>query len=191
MRGWRQLEPMNAMRRLAAARPLILLLLMTGVSASCSSKVSPNTYLARQNAGDEAFKKGDYSEAEKQYKANLEDAENYGPQDQIPAAFHYLADVYIAQQRGADVEKAYQQEVSSAEKIWGEGRPETLHALTDLALFYVEQNRLADAEKYNRKALAIGEKGVGKEYESAVELARTIDGVIQDNTTSKPVNDKE
>jgi tetratricopeptide (TPR) repeat protein len=179
------------MWRLTEFGPVTLLLLMMAVFAACSSKVSTNTYLARQNAGDEAFKKGNYSEAEKQYKANLEDAENYGPQDQIPTAFHYLADVYIAQQRYAEVEKAYQQEVSSAEKVWGEGSPETLHALTDIALFYVEQNRSADAEKYNRRALAIGEKGVGKDYESSVELAKTIDGIIQDNTNSKPVNDKE
>lgn len=169
----------NVMWRLSYPKPVILLLLSVAVSASCSSKVSPSTYRARQNFGDEAYKKGNYAEAERQYRANLEDAQSYGPQEQIPTAFHYLANVYNARQQFAEAEQAYQQEIAAAEKIWGEGRPGTLHALTDIALFYLDQNRLADAEKFNRKALAIGEKGVGRDYESAVELAKTIDGMIQ------------
>jgi tetratricopeptide (TPR) repeat protein len=174
------------MRRLPNAELVIFLLLIAVATVSCSSKVDTSTYRARQYAGDEAFKKGDYSEAEKQFKANLEDAVSYGPQDQIPTAFHYLASVYIAQKRDAEAERAYQQELASAEKIWGQGKAETLHALTDIALFYLDQNRLADAEKYNGKALAIGEKGVGKDYEATVELAKSIDGMIQMTRTQTP-----
>ncbi len=160
-------------------RPFTALLLAGLASAACSKKVSTGTYQARQDAGDVAYTKADYAEAEKQYRANLEDAENYGPPEQIPTALHYLANVYNAQRRYAEAEKLYRQEVARAEELWGEGDPRTLRALTDVGLFYVDQGRLADAAAYNDKALAIVKRGVGPDYEGEANLAQAIDSMIQ------------
>ncbi len=49
--------------------------------ASCFSRVRTLVLLDEANAGDAAFVKHDYAEAEKHYKAELAEAETNGPEN--------------------------------------------------------------------------------------------------------------
>ncbi len=68
------------------------------------------TWEALNAAGTEAYERGDYAEAEKQFGAALEEAEGFGPRDlRLATTLYNLAELYGAQVRHVEAEPLYKQ----------------------------------------------------------------------------------
>jgi tetratricopeptide (TPR) repeat protein len=129
---------------------------------SCLPRINLEKYKEHVTAGNKSYEQGNYNEAEEYYQAALKEAEKNGSENEyVGYALFNLGRVYEAQGKYPKAEVAYRQRLAIAEHIWDSGHPKTLSALNRLADFYVMQGKLAEAESYNRKALAIVEKGVG------------------------------
>lgn len=155
----------------------IIILLLAGLAcfAACSSHANTAVLLDHQNAGDAASVKGNYAEAEQQYRAALAEAEKSGTETElVKTALHYLGSNLEAQKRYAEAETVYQREFAVAKKVHGEGNPDLLYPLSDLTLFYINQERFAEAEKYNQIALSITAKMPKGERKEAAELAEYL-----------------
>jgi len=153
------------------------ILLLAGVAcfAACSSGTNPAVFLDHQNAGDAASSKGNYFEAEQQYRAALAEAEKSGAETEwVKKALHSLGSNLESQKRYAEAETDYQREFAVAKKVHGEGSPDLLLALSDLTMLYINQERFAEAEKYNQIALSIVAKLPEGERKESAQLAEYL-----------------
>jgi tetratricopeptide (TPR) repeat protein len=125
--------------------------------------------LDEANAGDAAFVKHYYAEAEKHYKAELAEAERNGPENPlVQIALDHLGTNYMAWGRYGEAEAAYLRRITVAEKVYAKRPEEILPSLIDIAWLYLKQGRVPDAETYNRRALAIIAKLEPGEHRAAV-----------------------
>lgn len=132
----------------------------------CSSRPSTITFLDCQNNGDSAFRRGDYVEAEHQYRASLAIAENDGKENPLVLiALRSLGTNYMAWKKYAEAETIYKREIAVGEKLYGGSSPNMLTPLTDITWLYLQQGRFSDAEGYNNSALAIINKLSAAEHE--------------------------
>ncbi len=116
-------------------------------------------------AGIEAYQRGDYAEAEKQWSAALKEAEGFGPQDpRLATSLNDLAGLYHDQGRYAEAEPLYKRSQAIWEKTLGPDHPDVAASLNNLALLYYNQGRYAEAEPLNKRALAIVEKALGPDH---------------------------
>ncbi len=71
-------------------------------------------------AGVEAYQQGRYGEAEKRWLAALEEAENFGPDDErLATSLNNLASLYKTQGKYAEAEPLYQRSLAIWEKFSG------------------------------------------------------------------------
>ncbi len=116
-------------------------------------------------AGIEAYQRGDYAEAEKQFRAALNEAEGFGPQDpRLARSLNNLAELYRVQGRYAEAEPLHKRALAIREKALGPEHPDVAQSLNNLALLYPAQGKYAEAEPLHKRALAIWEKALGPEH---------------------------
>jgi tetratricopeptide (TPR) repeat protein len=145
------------------------------IVATCSSKSRTVRYLDHQNAGDAAFIRDDYLEAEKQYKAALAVAEEDGPDNYlVQTASHYIGINYLAQKKYPESEIAYQRQLKVAEKLYGAESPELLSPLDDITALYINWKRFDDAQRHNERALSIAARISNGEQKEAIVLAQSL-----------------
>ncbi len=102
------------------------------------------TYMA---AGNKAYQQGNYAEAEKQFAAALEEAEQFAPEDpRLATSLNNLAALY-AQGRYAEVEPLYKRALAISEKALGPEHPGVATSLNNLAGLYHAQGKYAEAER--------------------------------------------
>lgn len=137
---------------------LTVMLLATHASAQ-------NTLWEKYNdAGKNAFQQGRYAETEKQFKAALKEAEQFGSEDpRLAATLNNLADVYRAQGKYALAEPLYQRALAIFEKAPGPEDSIVAVSLNRLAGLYHAQGKYTQAEPLYQRALAINEKLLGPE----------------------------
>ena len=145
-------------------------LLLAGVL--CLAFSSPTTYAQdttkweKSNAaGMEAYQEGRYAETEKRWLAALEEAENFGPDDErLATSLNNLATVYLSQGKYAEAESLFQRWLTISEKALGPEHPEMARGLNNLAELYKTQGKYAQAEPLYQRSLAIWEKALGPEH---------------------------
>ena len=116
-------------------------------------------------AGLEAFQKARYAEAEKRWLAALEEAKNFGPDDQrLALSYNNLAELYRVQGNYAQAELLYKRSLAIREKILGLRHPDVAQSLNSLAELYGTQGNHAEAEPLHKRSLAILEKALGPEH---------------------------
>ena len=102
------------MTRNRANRLLIgLLFLAFLLPAACQS----NSWKSNNAAGSKALQQGRYADAEKLFLAALEEAKEFGPQDQrLATSLNNLASVYQAQGKYAEAEPLFKRALAIWEK---------------------------------------------------------------------------
>ncbi len=109
-------------------------------------------------AGHEAYERGDYAEAERQWTVALELAQDFEPQDgRRDGSRNDLAMLYRAQARYAEAEALYKRSLTIWEKALGPEDPTVAQRLNKLAELYGDQGKYAEAEQLVTRALRIDE----------------------------------
>ena len=113
-------------------------------------------------AGLTAYIEKNYSEAEKQFKAALTEAEQLSPDDwRLIQTLSNLAEVYRFQSKYSQATRYFQRLVEIDEKKFGREHPNVAAHLNNLAGNYRAQGMLAEAEPLYKRALDIWEKNLG------------------------------
>src|SRR2546427_9255400 len=106
---------------------------------------SSEAFEAAMAAGREAGRKGRFEVAEEQYRAALQAAEAFGPEDpRRVASLLELGRAYGAERRFAEAELLFQQALRIQEAAVGPDHPELARLLEEVAWFYSRQGRVAE-----------------------------------------------
>ncbi len=98
-------------------------------------------------AGQEAYQRADYAEADKQFMAALKQAEGFGPQDpRLATSLNGLAALYRSLGRYAEAEPLHKRALAIGEKALGPNHADVAQSLNDLAVLYARQGKSAEAE---------------------------------------------
>ena len=129
---------MNLQKRFLLAGVFSVLVLTLACSRS-------NNWENYNLAGRDAYKRGDFAEAEKQWLAARASAEKLGSQDaRLAATLSNLAEVYRAQGKYSESEELNRRALAIWEKDLGKPEdPGVAQALNSLALTYGAQGRHA------------------------------------------------
>ncbi len=113
-------------------------------------------------AGLTAHQKKDFPQAEKHFKAALNEAETFSPDDwRLTLTLGNLAENYRLQARYAEAEPYFKRALEIDEQVYGPDHPNVAAHLNNLAHNYHVQDRLAEAEPLYKRALDIWEKILG------------------------------
>ena len=111
------------------------------------------------NAGIEAYERGNYAEAEKQWLASLKEAETIGPEDpRLAFSLNNLANLYNDQGKYAEAEPLYQRALVIREKALGPGHSAVATSLENYADLLREMGRDDEAAEMETRAQAIRAK---------------------------------
>ncbi len=150
------------MTRIKATWWVGLFWLILGTAARVSQAATWETHDA---AGQEAYQRGDYAEAEKQLTAAVKEAEEFArPDPRLARSLNNLALLYQAQGRHAEAEPLHKRALAIREKVLGSEHPDVAESYNNLAQLYQAQGRFAEAEPFHRRALAIWERALGPEH---------------------------
>ena len=139
---------------------------------ACAQPGRWETFVA---AGDEAYQRGDYAEAEKSWLAALKEAQNFRPEDpRLGASLNDLAMLYATQGKYAEAEPLYNRALAIAEEALGPEDPAVAACLGNLAGLYRTQGKYAEAEPLSNRALAIVEKARGPEHPDVAESLNNL-----------------
>ena len=129
------------------------------------------------NAANNAYKKGAYDYAERMFRAALNEAEDFGPDDpRLAKNMNNLALVYYAQGKYAEAELLFERSLALWKKVMGRDHPDVATSLNNLAGLYDAQGKYAEAVPLHKLSLAMREKLFGRDHpdvaESLNDLAR-------------------
>lgn len=115
--------------------------------------------------GLSAFQQGQEAEAEKLYRAALEEVEGTGSDDpRLAATLNTLAVLYHAQRKYAQAEALYQRVFKLLEHTLGADHPTLATTMNNLAVVREAQGKLDDAEPLYQRALALLERIFGPDH---------------------------
>lgn len=118
------------------------------------------TWEALVEAGNRAYRDGQYDEAETAFRRAIEVTQRTTPRDwRIVISLTNLGHVVRTRGRFVEAEALYRQALGSAEELWGEDHPDLLDPLKNLGVFYYEQRRYAQAEAIFTRLLRIAARG--------------------------------
>ena len=114
------------------------------------------TYTA---AGDKAYHKGNYPEAEKQWVAAFTEAEGFEPQDpRLATSLNNLGEVYRLQRRYAAAEPQHKRALAIREKVLDSEHPDVAQSLENYAALLRKTGRGNEAAWMETRAKAIRTK---------------------------------
>jgi tetratricopeptide (TPR) repeat protein len=126
--------------------------------------------LEHRMAGDQAYMKDDYAEAEKQYKNALALAELYGPEEPLVLTNLYpLGMLYMTQKRDAEAEAVFRRRIKLAEKIKAQDPEGLASVYEELATLYLLRGRYSEAEPVYKRALALYQTAYGADSPKMAE----------------------
>ncbi len=108
-----------------------------------------------EEAGAEAYDRGDYAEAASAFQFALKEAEDFGEDPRFATTLNHLAMIYDAQGRYDEAEPMYKRALAIQEKTLGPEHPDTATSLYNLALLYDAQGRYDEAEPMYKRSIAI------------------------------------
>jgi tetratricopeptide (TPR) repeat protein len=119
---------------------------------------------AHHRAGLTAYRDKNYSEAEKQFKAALVEAESFSTDDQrLTLTLGNLVELYRVQTKHSQATPYFQRLLEDSEKNFGPDHPNVAAHLNNLAGNYRVQGKLVEAEPLYKRALGIWEKNLGSD----------------------------
>jgi tetratricopeptide (TPR) repeat protein len=149
------------------------------LTSSCTNLVGE--VVRHKNAGDDAYVRRNYTEAEQQYKAAVSKAERLSPTDPLTLiCMRSLAQVYVAQGRTGDAEAIYKQRVELAKQspkdpaYWS-----TVY--DDLATFYILKGRIEEAKPFYDQSIALTKTAYGDENSKVAERVDYYVQLLKDN----------
>src|SRR5689334_15087973 len=99
------------------------------------------------DAGVEAYNKGDYTEAEKQLKASLKEAESLGVDNKyLILSLNRLAFLHQRQGRTVEAEAFFRRALNIRERVFGPRSVAVAISFDYLAALYMDQGKYDDAE---------------------------------------------
>jgi tetratricopeptide (TPR) repeat protein len=115
-------------------------------------------------AGDNAYKEGNYAEAEKQCMAALRETEKFPPNDpRIAASHNNLGEIYRVLGKYEEAEQHLEQALVVAKRVFGPDHPNVASSLNCIGVLYKHLERYAESEQCHKKAIVIREKALGPE----------------------------
>ncbi len=109
--------------------------------------------------GVEAYQRGDYTDAEKQWDAALKAAEEFGSEDpRLATSLSNLAGLYYAQSRYAEAEPLLKRSLAIDEKAFGPEHPNVAQSLENYADLLQKMGRGNEATDLETRAKAIRAK---------------------------------
>jgi len=158
---------------MTARIPGFLFLVLIGVLSSCPFLSEETRIRHFRTAGDAALVRGNYAEAEKQYKAAVNLAQQKGTENtNFLYASGDLARLYSAQKRDGEAESLFRQRLSIAEKIWTKEPESLIIVYDDLASFYLLRDKYDDAHPLYLKSLDLRAKAFGV---NAIQVAQGLE----------------
>lgn len=137
------------------------------LTGSCENSAAEVVRL--KDAADDAYVRGNYSEAESLYQAAVKKAETRGLRDvTYMICLGSLAQVYVAQHRMGEAEAIYKKRV----ELLGDFPKDAVYASTvydDLATFYILEGRVAEAKPVYQRAISLAESSYGMENPKITE----------------------
>lgn len=116
-------------------------------------------------AGDTAFRRGEFDEAEIRYDGALETVEGFAAEGpHLATSLNNLAELHRARGRFAEAERLHIRALAIRENVLGPGHAEVATSLNNLAALYHAQHKFIEAEPLYRRALAIYETTLGSEH---------------------------
>jgi predicted Zn-dependent protease len=117
------------------------------------------------DAGANAYRQGQYDEAETSWQNALKEAEGIGAEDQrVAISLTNLARLHVMRGKYSEAESLYQRSVTIWEKTVGPEHRNLAVSLNGLAAVYHRQHRYGEAEPLHKRSLAIQEKILGFEH---------------------------
>ncbi len=114
---------------------------------------------SNNEAGREAYRQGNYAEAEKQWLVALQEAEKFGPEDpRLATSLNNLVELYHDQGKYTVAELLYKRLLTISEKALGAEHPDVAQTLENYAGLLREMWREEDASIMEARAKAIREK---------------------------------
>jgi len=139
---------------------LALALLISGPAHAGEAEWS-----AHMDAGESAYRAGDYRAATTRFEAALQEAQSFGASDpRLATTLNNLALVYRVQGHYGEAEPLYRRSLGLREKALGPDHPEIAQSLNNLAVLYLDQGRFVEAEQLLRRSLEIREKALGPDH---------------------------
>ena len=133
--------------------PVALLCLALWPAQAPAQQESWETYM---RAGGAAYRRGNYTEAEKQIKAAIRAAKAFGTQDpHFATSLNNLAELYRAQGKYAAAEPLHKRALAIREKALGPEHPNVAQSLENYAGLLARTGRGNEAEGMKARAKAI------------------------------------
>ncbi len=144
------------------------------------------------HAGAEAYQLGDLSEAEKEFQAAVDVAEEFGPEDsRLAMSLDYLAAFYQDQGRYAEAEPLYKQSLGIVENAVGPRHPFVAKSLDVLAKFYCDQGLHARAESLYQRALTIRQEALPEDHPDVVQSMENYAAVLRQTGQTEKADEIE
>lgn len=129
-------------------------------------------------AGLDAFQRGDLIAAEQHFGRAIEEAERADPSGlSVAKSLNNLAETYRAQHRYAEAEGVYRHALAVKEQALGAKHPEVAISLSNLAGLRYVLGDFASAERLFKRALAILEATLGPDHLEAAKVLGNLAAV--------------
>lgn len=132
---------------------ILTLVVAVGLVLTASCTNTKREVVRLKEAGDDAYRRGDYSKAEQQYRAAVKMAEDVDPTDGLTLiCLRSLAEVYKAQGRNGEAESIYKKRV----ELVKQSPKDPAYDVTvydDLATLYILQGRIEEAKPIYDQAI--------------------------------------
>ena len=150
--------------------------LLLGILCLASFAVAQETAWEKYiKAGEEAYRRGQYVEAQKQFLAALKEAERFGNLDpRLATSLNDLAEVHRKQGQYAKAEPLFRRSLAMQENALGPEHPNVALSLNNLAALYYAQGEYAEAEPLLQRSLAIREKALGPQHPDVAQSLNNL-----------------
>src|SRR5262249_17876569 len=136
---------------------------------------------AAHDAGWKALNDGDFTEAEKQFRAAFDMVRTLGRgEPRVASSCDDLAYLYFKQGRAADAEPLAKSAIAAWEAIQPPASTRLAWSLGNLAGIYAAQSKYTEAEPVAERALALTEQRKGDDDVDTVPILSTL-GVVYSN----------
>jgi tetratricopeptide (TPR) repeat protein len=164
-------------------KAVAIFVLVVGSLLYLKSVLYPPTHPWEEHhqAGLTAFRGGNYSEAGKQFKAALIEAEKFSTADErLTLTLGNLAEVYRFQSKYSQAEPYFKRLVDISEESFGPDHSNVAAHLNNLAGNYRAQGKLAEAEPLYKRSMDIWEKNFGPDNSLVLYALKSYEDLLQD-----------
>ncbi len=162
--------------------------------ASCTNKSIQKTYWkAGTTVAYDEERKGNPSEAEKEYIMALQRANRELDDEQIASSLHNLGAFYRRQDRGSESIHYLSEALKMKEKLYGQTNEKTGRTLAELSAIYAIEGNFFEGREYANRLKSISNYYTGEEASFVDEVLKAyaidMDKYTKDVSMIKPIAD--